>query len=97
MPRIRIVSIPEGPGIPEEIRKEWVGIEFEAEGPVQITVQSVTDPTEFHDFLEVYKVSTDVALQALKKKSHEAWRWFMANATAPTLCFKTESCEVIRD
>jgi hypothetical protein len=95
MIRIRIVSVPEGPGIPEEIRKEWVGVEFEAEGPVDMPVQSALTPTESCGSRRVYRVSAEVALQALKEKSQKAWEWFNSRPIAPILCFGTESCQIV--
>jgi hypothetical protein len=43
MPKIRIVSVPEGPDIPEEVRKGWVGVELEADGPQPMYLGSVLD------------------------------------------------------
>lgn len=97
MKRIRIVSIPEGPGIPEEIRKEWVGVEFEAEGPVDADVQSLLTPKEEYGPRQVYKVSKDVALQALKIKSQTAYEWFNKRTTAPVFCFDKKSCQLVID
>ena len=97
MPRIKIVKIPEGPGVPEEIRREWVGLELEAEGSFSMPVQSVPDPTESHGIHRVYLVPASVALEALKKKSQKAWEWFNTRRTAPKFGFNAESCEVIRD
>jgi hypothetical protein len=95
MKRIRIVSVPEGPDIPEEIRKEWVGVEFEAEGPVIMEVQSLLTPIESHGLHLVYKVPADVALQALRRQSEKAWEWFSKRVTAPVFCFDKKSCQLV--
>lgn len=72
MPRIKIVSIPEGPGIPEKVRQGWVGIEFEAEGPIETQLGAITDPSEYHGIRKVYQVPVGVALEALKKQNETA-------------------------
>ena len=85
MPRIKIVSTPEGPGIHEKIREGWVGVELEARGPY-----------EHYRARKVYEVPASVALEALKKNNEMAWRWFFwTSMRTPVFLFPTECCEEI--
>jgi len=96
MPRIKIVSVPEGPGIPEKVREGWVGVEFEAKGPIEMKLSAVTNPSEYHGVRKVYEVPVGVALEALKKKSETAWSWFaQAPIRTPVFLFAAESCQEI--
>jgi hypothetical protein len=96
MPRIKIVSVPEGPGIPEEVRRGWIGVEFEAKGPISRPVQSALTPIEHHGVHKVYDVRSDVALQALKEKNQKSWEWFFKQyMLAPIFSFNAESCKEI--
>lgn len=93
MLKIKIISIPEGPGIPEKVRRGWVGVEFEARGPLKMEVGAVTDPSEKHRVREVYEVPVVIALEALKKNNETAWRWFInAPIRTSVFLFPTESC-----
>lgn len=84
MPRIKIVSTPELPGIHEKIREGWVGVEFEAKGPY-----------EYHG-AHVYEVPVSVALESLKKNNEMAWRWFFyTSMRIPVFLFPVECCEEI--
>ncbi len=96
MPRIKIVSTPEGPGVPEEIRKGWIGVEFEALGPFSRQVESVLNLHEHHGIRGVYEVSLKVALQALKEKNYKSWEWFSKQRVlAPFFCFEAKNCKEI--
>lgn len=94
---IKIVSIPEGPGIPEEIRKGWVGVVFEAEGPTNMVVGSVLDRSDGpYGPLLVYKVPSSLALAALKLQNKQSWEWFNSQpGLSPFFAFNTECCEVV--
>lgn len=88
MPRIKIVSTPEGfiPGIHEKIREGWVGVELEVKGPYE------------HHGAHVYEVPASVALEALKKNNEMAWRWFFYAfmfMRPPVFFFLVECCEEI--
>lgn len=96
MPRIKIVSIPEGPGIPEQVRQGWVGVKFDAKGPIETQVGAVANPSEYHGVRKVYVVPVVTALEALKQQNETAWKWFI-NAPIRThdFLFPVESCEEI--
>lgn len=91
MPRIRIVSTPEMPGIHERIREGWIGVELEAKGPyeyyknrkveaqkVLVQIDQIIKSALGHKAGEkiVYEVPVSAALEALEKNNEMAWRWF---------------------
>ena len=88
--RIRIVETPDGSGIPEEVRREWVGLEFDAKGPKFCLLMSVTGPKKGFTVGRVYKVISAEAFSALKKKSEKAYTWFMENRFLNKLAEKTD-------
>jgi hypothetical protein len=93
MLKIKIISIPEGPGIPEKVRQGWVGVELEARGPLKMQAGAVADPSENHGVHEVYEVPVGAALDALKKNNETAWRWFInAPIRTPVFLFLADSC-----
>ncbi|MFA5872143.1 MAG: hypothetical protein WC858_05525 [Parcubacteria group bacterium] len=90
---IKIVRTPKGPA-PEEIRKEWRGMELAAERCHSLR----------RDFLtggEVYcagfAVARELALEALKEKSPEAAWWFHENLSPDCgrLIFGADEAEVV--
>lgn len=102
---IQIVSVPEGPGIPEAIRKGWIGAVLEAVGPMEVdviveaaegspaAVVVGSTPTR-HGYRWVYCVPTDLALAVLKYRNSEAWLWFTNQPELfPTFCFDAGSCK----
>ena len=94
---IKITSVPEGPGIPEEIRRGWVGAVFEAEGPTEMVVGSAVNPNECHGIKWVYKVPTGLALAALKLQNSKSWEWFKSQSIlSPIFGFNAECCEVVK-
>lgn len=93
---IKITNVPEGPGIPEEIRKGWIGTFFEAEGPIEMVVGSALVSDECHGIKRVYKVPSGLALAALKLQNSKSWEWFKNQPRlAPIFAFNTECCEVV--
>ena len=95
--RIRIIDTPRGPDIPEEIRREWVGVELEVEGPKWMVLSSVQNPDAFFGTDYAYTIPAEIALEALKKKSEKAWQWFnnLTLPPAPVFCFEVASCKII--
>ena len=96
---IRIVSTPEGTGIPEEIRKGWVGVEFRATGPVSISLRPAVGHADkpLSEKPLVYEVPAEVALQALKGKNIQAWTWFARQESiVSTFAFNADSCREIK-
>lgn len=99
---IAIVKTPEGPGIPEEIRKGWIGIIFQAEGPKQIVVgpainlDSEINPEENYGPKLVYSVSSELALMALKYWNRKSWEWIARQPKiAPIFDFNVDCCREI--
>lgn len=94
---VRIVGTPEGVGIPEGIRKGWIGVEFKASGPVFTTLRLAVGPSERQEEKRlVYVVPSEVALRALKEKNIESWGWFAAQERiAPIFCFNAEACKEV--
>jgi len=88
--------MPEGPGIPEKVRQGWVGVEFEANGPVETQTGAITDPSENYGVRKVYVVPVVTALEALKKQNETAWNWFI-NVPIRThdFLFPAENCEEV--
>ena len=89
--KIRIVSTPNGMGVPEWVRKEWVGLEFEAKGPVLKLCFSVKGPFFGITLGRFYAVPTKLALPELKKKSEAAWQWFKDNTFAEKVIRELEA------
>jgi hypothetical protein len=93
MSKIRITSTPPG-FAPEEIRKQWIGIE--------IPIMGIEDPKTAGNLrtgtenLGGYEVSPKEAVEALKKAGkHEAVKFWTPYISAPKFVFKKEVCEVI--
>lgn len=95
---IRIIITPEGPGIPEEIRKGWIGTIFEAEEPTEMVVGSVLNRLDGPYGPKLfYKIPSGVALEALKIKNKKSWEWFNSQPRlAPFFAFNAEYCEVLK-
>jgi len=97
MPRIKIISIPEGVDIPEKVREGWLGLELEAKGPIKMELSSVTNLNKFQGVRWVYEVPAVVAMEALREKNRKAWLWFaQAPMVAPYFCFPIECCADVR-
>jgi hypothetical protein len=79
MPRIRIVKTPNGLGVPDWVRKEWVGLEFEAGKPKFGLFISIIGPFSGIRLGRGYPVLAQDALLKLKTKSESAWKWFQDN------------------
>ena len=94
---IKIISVPEGPGIPEEIRKGWIGAVFEAEGPTEMVVGSVLSRSDGPYSVKLaYKTPSGLALAALKLQNKQSWEWFNSQPRlSPFFAFNTECCEVV--
>ncbi len=96
---IRIVSVPKGPDIPEEIRKGWIGTVFEAEGPTETVIGSALKRVGGPIFGVglVYWVPSHIALKALKYHNRKSWEWFRSQRKlSPDFTFNTECCEVVK-
>lgn len=96
MSSIRIVSTPPGQA-PEWVRKEWVGVEIPVvEQPVkgiQVGVRGGKPQNKGG-----YEVNTADAIEALRKKSPEAAKWWEDNvplASISHLVFAKDVCEPI--
>lgn len=94
MNSIRIVSIPPGQA-PEWVRKEWIGVEIplpeQKSGGIQVGVRGGKAENEGG-----YQVDTSKAIEALKKKSPKAARWWEENvslASISSLVFSKDVCE----
>jgi len=93
---IEIVRVPNGPA-PEEIRKEWVGVQMSAE-PIPASAMeadfTINRPIGNRGG---FMVRTEVALEALGKKSEEAANWFNQNIPSgmPWLSFGPNEVEIV--
>jgi hypothetical protein len=96
--KIRIIAVPPGQA-PEEIRKGWIGCEFEtvalpgSKDYVQLGVR-LGKPEN----LGGYNVETGEAIAVLAKKNPNAAEWWKKNFPPnlfPYLVFKKEVCEEI--
>ena len=85
---IIINGIPCGPGIPEEIRKGWIGVVIDgALGPFTTGTTSILDECAGRAvFTKGYVVLTSVALESLKKINPESSKWF-SNRKLPEYLF----------
>ncbi len=93
MSKIKIISTPPG-FAPEEIRKQWIGIEM--------PILGIEDPKTAGNIrtgvenLGGYEVSPKEAIEALKKAGkHEAAEFWAPYANAPKFVFKKDVCELI--
>lgn len=93
MSKIKIISTPPG-FAPEEIRKQWVGIEIPIMGIENPkTAGNIRTGTEN---LGGYEVSPKEAVDALKKAGKdEAVEFWTPYTSAPKFVFKKEVCELI--
>ncbi|MBP9836977.1 MAG: hypothetical protein KBC78_04060 [Candidatus Pacebacteria bacterium] len=92
--KIRIISTPPGSVAPEEIRKQWVGVEIpvaeggEPEGALWVGQQNVGG----------YVVSITDAIDALrtagKERAAQFWEEIQASI-GDKLRFKKECCEIV--
>jgi hypothetical protein len=93
---IKIINTPEGPGIPEEIRKGWIGSVFEAEGPDNVTVRSVLNTNETYGLHLVYTIPSELALTVLKYRNKKAWEWFNKQPNMTRIfAFNADCCREI--
>ncbi len=94
---IIITEIPCGSGIPEEIRKGWIGaIIMGAHGPFTIgTTSIVNESSDKTFFVKGFAIETSVALQSLKIVNILSWRWFLNKRLPEYLFFNQECCRII--
>lgn len=92
-----ITGIPLGPGIPEEIRKGWIGAIIKgSHGPFTTGATSiVTENSDRATFVKGFVVETSVALQSLKIVSAMSWEWFLNKNLPEYLFFNEECCKII--
>lgn len=94
--KIIIIKAPDGPGIPEKIRKGWIGAILEpVDGPFTAGTKPIFED-EPHKWTEGYAVSSIVALEALKKTSLKSWDWFMQRNISETFFFNKDCCKIIQ-
>ena len=89
---IKIIEIPEGPGIPDEVRKAWVGI--------QLPCERLFQPNANRGGRYEAIVPRMVAAEALKAISTEAWEWWMDSGHITVdgyFGFGEDEVEVIND
>ena len=77
---VRIISTPEQPEVPEEIRKAWVGLELPAQGGIDLKAGEAIplvskEPTP--EFKDAFIIEQEIALRFLSKKSPEAYAWWV--------------------
>lgn len=94
---IIITGIPCGPGIPEEIRKGWIGaIIMGARGPFTTGATPIVNESSSRaTFVKGFAVETSVALQSLKIVSAMSWKWFLNKKLPEYLFFNEECCGII--
>ena len=91
--KIIINKTPHGPGIPEEIRKGWIGVVIDgALGPFTTGTTPIANESSGRaSFVKGFAVETSVALQSLRIVSEMSWRWF-SNRKLPEYLFFNEEC-----
>ncbi|MBM2818052.1 MAG: hypothetical protein HW401_642 [Parcubacteria group bacterium] len=94
---IIINDIPHGPGIPEEIRKGWVGaIISGALGPFTTSASPiVSESSDKAIFVKGFAIETSVALESLKIINVMSWKWFLNKKLSEYLFFNEECCRII--
>lgn len=92
---IKIVKTPLGPGIPEKIRKGWLGVVLKrADGPFVTAAKPMFSKTGL-EFTEGYAVNAISALESLKKVSAKSWEWFLGKDIPGAFFFNKECCKII--
>ena len=79
MPRIEIVKVPENDRIPERIRRQWVGLQFEVADSAFMVSGIEYLKTREEKKRKAYRISYQVGLAALKKKNQIAWKYYRDN------------------
>lgn len=94
---IIITGVPCGPGIPEEIRKGWIGaIIMGARGPFSTGATPIANENSGKTtFVKGFAVETSVALQSLRIVSAMSWKWFLNKEIPDHLFFNEECCGII--
>lgn len=94
---VMIKSMPYGPGIPEEIRKGWIGTVINgAHGPFTTGTSPLIDKDlERTTFTKGYAVDTLAALESLRKVNMDSWCWFVNKKLPEYLFFNEECCRII--
>lgn len=91
---IKINGVPDGPLIPEEVRREWVGITL-AEARVLLEDLETTYGEKIEKG-KYYGVPMTNALPALLEHSISAARWFASRSPVPAwLFFNKDVAEVV--
>ena len=94
---ITITEVPYGPGIPEEVRKGWVGaIISGALGPFTTSASPiVSESSDKAIFVKGFAVETSVALESLKIVNVMSWKCFLNKKLSEYLFFNEECCRII--
>jgi hypothetical protein len=96
--KVKIIHTPPGLGIPEEVRKNWIGIIFEVnEIYFGIGGSFVQSCEELIPAALYFKISSEEALSALREKNLDAWQWFIDNANLnvyKSFLFSFDCCKV---
>ncbi|MEK7150218.1 MAG: hypothetical protein AAB736_01275 [Patescibacteria group bacterium] len=94
---VMIKDMPYGPGIPEEIRKGWIGVVISgAHGPFTTGTSPLIDKgLERTTFTEGYAVGTLAAMESLRKVNMDSWWWFVNKKLPEYLFFNEECCQII--
>ena len=92
-----ITEVPCGPGIPEEVRKGWVGaIIGGALGPFTTSASPiVSESSDKAIFVKGFAIETSVALESLKIVNTMSWKWFLNKKLSEYLFFNEECCRII--
>ena len=94
---ITITEVPYGPGIPEEVRKGWVGaIISGALGPFTTSASPiVSESSDKAIFVKGFAIETSVALESLKIVNAMSWKWFLNKKLPEYLFFNQECCRIM--
>ena len=94
---ITITEVPYGPGIPEEVRKGWVGaIICGTLGPFTTSTSPiVSESSDKAIFVKGFAIETSVALESLKIVNAMSWKWFLNKKLPEYLFFNQECCRIM--
>ncbi|OGZ32569.1 MAG: hypothetical protein A3H02_00305 [Candidatus Niyogibacteria bacterium RIFCSPLOWO2_12_FULL_41_13] len=95
--KIIITQLPQGSGIPIEIRNGWIGVVISGtRGPFSTGTKSIVNgELKATKFTEGYAVDTLVALKSLKRVNSRSWKWFRSRKLPKHLFFNKECCKVV--
>jgi len=79
MPVIEIIRVPEPSRIPEKIRNQWIGLQFEVADPVLFISGEKWLETGRNIKKKAYRVPYAAGLAALRNKNQAAWRYYRDN------------------